>query len=48
MYMYVYFQGIKSGIWSFISTTLGHVLFVPQKMQETLFYVHKCDAQKHL
>ena len=33
----------------FISPTLRHVvIFVPQKMQETHFYVHMSDAQKHL
>lgn len=32
----------------FISPTLRHVLFIPQKMQETHFYVHMCDAQKRL
>ena len=47
MYMYVNFQGIKSGIWSFYFPYIETCIpFIPQKMQETHFYVHMCDAQK--
>ena len=48
MYMYMYFKELRVAFGVFISPTLRRVLFVPQKMQETHFYVHMCDAQKHL